>query len=331
MFDFTKEVVINSADQILKTGDESVFAVHGGGRYFKKNIVGNKVYVTYAESGKPFELVIDWNTIKGKVSEGDIQILVELGLDRGDARGDWGSAMYYFKKPLLITVSKDADVEKVAEAFTKVGASYGMISAEEAESGVVLKGGDDKIKVRGVKVLNITGKDDVVSEVEYEWDAKALYTPNKVEFGTANYLLHNLRLPTYENYRFTSPAVVEMPIAGAKYTQYVFLYCVERPGLGGLSVAGQTNHSTTTHVFFVNEAVASKFEEVIGDSLLQKPMVSRKDDGVMDIHDVKSKADAAVQYHDEAVKNKYPQHAADAEDYRSNPESEDAPVEEGQE
>ena len=298
MFDFTKEVVINSADQILKTGKDSVFAIHGGGRYFKKNIVGNKVYVTYAESGKPFELVIDWNTIKGKVSEGDIQILVELGLDRGDARGDWGSAMYYFKKPLLVTVSKSATADDVAAAFRKVGSGYGMIVVPEHKGAtkVTINGGDDKIKVRGVKVLNITGKEDVVSEVEYEWDAKALYTSNKVEFGTANYLLHNLRLPTYENYRFTSPAVVEMPIAGAKYTQYVFLYCVERPGLGGLSVAGQTNHSTTTHVFFVNEAVAGDFEKAIGSELLVKPAVS-VEGGVDSIH-AEGKADEAHQYED---------------------------------
>lgn len=288
MFDFTKEVVINSEDQIRKTGDDSVFEVHGGGRYFKKNIVGNKVYVTYAQSGNPFEL----SFAPVAATEGDVQYCIELGLDRGDARGDWGSAMYYFKKPLLITVSYKATAEEIAKAFASVGSGYGMVSAEVSGNKVVIKGGDDKIKVRGVKVLNIVG--DTVTELDLDW--KTGYAANKVEFGTANYLLHNLRMPTYENYRFTSPAAVEMPIAGSKYTQYVFLYCVERPGLGGLSVAGQTNHSTTTHVFFVNEAVASKFEEAIGNELLVKPAVSVVG-GVDSIH-AEGKADYAHKYVD---------------------------------
>lgn len=281
MFDFTKEVVINSEDQLVldKNTAADNFFIHGGGKYFKGNVVGDKYYKTVAQEGEPFELKLT----PVSVESGDVQYCIELGLDRGDARGDWGSAMYYFKKPLLITVSKEATADDIANAFRKVGSGYGMINVPEhmGASEVTIEGGDDKIKVRGVKVYNIDG--DNVKEIKVSEGAEYSYTENVVEFGTSNYLLHNLRMPTYENYRFTSPAAVEMPIAGAKYIQYTFLYCVERPGLGGLSVAGQTNHSTTTHVFFVNEAVAGKFEALLAKVASHRVVVNPADNKAKDM------------------------------------------------
>lgn len=266
MFDFTKEVVINSADKfdVVAAHDNvpAKFRVHGGGEYFGKYVVEGNVYKTEPKAGNPFKLKLTPVSVKS----GDVQYCIELGLDRGDARGDWGSAMYYFKKPLLITVSKEATADDIANAFRKVGSGYGMINVPEHKgaSEVTINGGDDKIKVRGVKVYNIDG--DNVNEIKVSEGTEYTYTENVVEFGTANYLLHNLRMPTYENYRFTSPAAVEMPVAGSEYVQYTFLYCVPRPGLGGLSVAGQTNHSTTTHVFYVAKgAVADAFEAAIAN------------------------------------------------------------------
>ena len=77
------------------------------------------------------------------------------------------------------------------------------------------------------------------------------------------YLLHNLRLPTYANLRFTSPSAPEMPIQGVNYTQFSFAYCVPRGvHFGGLSVAGQTNHSTTLHTFFVAEDLVEDFKNL---------------------------------------------------------------------
>lgn len=265
MFDFTKEVVINSADKftVVAAHDNvpAKFRVHGGGEYFGGYVVEKKAYKTAPAAGSVAELTLDLVKMKEGLTEGDLQILVELGLDRGDARGDWGSAMYYFKKPLMVTVSYDATADVVAKAFTKVASGYGLADVEVSGENVVIKGGDDKIKVRSVVVKNIL-KDDV-KDVAYDWAAN--YVANAVEFGTANYLLHNLRMPTYENYRFTSPAAVEMPVAGTNYVQFSFLYCVPRPGLGGLSVAGQTNHSTTTHVFFVAEAAAEEFASKLAE------------------------------------------------------------------
>lgn len=60
-----------------------------------------------------------------------------------------------------------------------------------------------------------------------------------------------------------------MPVPGGAYTQFSFEYTVPRR-LGGLSVAGQKNFSTTIHTFFVlgddyATAFASYFEDKIKD------------------------------------------------------------------
>jgi hypothetical protein len=145
--------------------------------------------------------------------------------------------------------------------------------ADYDASKVNIIGSDYNIKVRNISVceyrcdVRCEGSSeepvDIYAGRPEDAPAWAEYKANAVEFGTYNYLLHNLRMPTYENYRFTSPAAVEMPMAGAEYVQYSFLYCVPRPGLGGLSVAGQFNHSTTTHVFFVKSDLVKDFEDAL--------------------------------------------------------------------
>lgn len=287
MFDFTKEVVINDVKSFATVEGErgKKFRVHDGGDYFANKIVDNKVYKTVAQDGALAVLKINAANLIKEITNADkhFSLNIELSLDR-DARGDWGASVYYFKKPMLVDAFAKEwtgnEASKLAALLKGVLTDYKFVYVLEstdtvlaAELGVsapasgevAIVGGDYNVKVRKVTVVDYVDKDTI--NTVYAGDpAKApacTYTANKVEFGTYNYLLKNLRMPTYENYRFTSPAAVEMPVAGAKYVQYSFLYCVPRPGLGGLSVAGQTNHSTTTHVFFVKSDVADEFEAAL--------------------------------------------------------------------
>lgn len=295
MFDFTKEVVINSKNfEAYDEGARGIkFRVHGGGDYFGKYVVENAAYKTAAQKGRLAVLEIDAMAFAELATAGHLTLNIELGLDR-DARGDWGSYVYYFKKPMLADLfvegwTADNAADNLSKALASVLTDYKFVhvltSADEAfaaelgveglEDGkVYVVGGDYNVNVRRVKVLDYrcdarcanSSEEafEVVDSVAKNVSAPFKYTANAVEFGTYDYLLHNLRMPTYENWRFTSQAAVEMPMAGAEYVQYSFLYCVPRPGLGGLSVAGQMNHSTTTHVFFVKSDLAAAFEEELG-------------------------------------------------------------------
>ena len=312
MFDFTKEVIINSKDMFKAVTDGArgpKFNVHGGGDYFPKYVVSGKIYKTEAQAGEMAVLKINAATLVGAMTSDakHFTLNIELGLDR-DARQDWTSAVYLFKKPMVV----DAYASAWGNAPTGAKASKNaynlglllksiltdykfvhVFTADDSipeELGVTAPAADEVLVVGSdynVKVSNI-------SVYEYRCDTRcdgsseepvaiysgrpddapdwAVYKANAVEFGTYNYLLHNLRMPTYENYRFTSPAAVEMPMAGAEYVQYSFLYCVPRPGLGGLSVAGQFNHSTTTHVFFVKAGeVANAFEAELTKAGMPNP------------------------------------------------------------
>ena len=69
-------------------------------------------------------------------------------------------------------------------------------------------------------------------------------------FGTYEQILKDLRLPTMENFRWTSLNASEMPVPGNLYTQYTIHQISCRGVLGG-SAVGEVTHSKTTHVFFV--------------------------------------------------------------------------------
>lgn len=258
MFDFQKEVVINDAKNVMTNGDGFVI---DGMTYKVNNVVEKTVYKTMPVNGEKATVTIKLSDIQG----GKKQVRIELGLDR-DYRGSFGSALYYFRKPILIDFRDAATIKDLKAAAKAVAASNdGVLRVkEETDSQVVLEAADDYITVRKAVVVTFDCEPEycgdemeaVVSEVELD------STPNVVGFGTYEYLIHNLRLPTYANIRFASPAAVEMPVLGGEYVQYSFEYTVPRR-IGGLSVVGQVNYSSTGHTFFVLKSQQTAFENVL--------------------------------------------------------------------
>ena len=92
---------------------------------------------------------------------------------------------------------------------------------------------------------------------------QTLIKPGVEEFGGYNWIIHNLRLPTYANSYFWSPTRVEMPVVGGQYNQYIIQICKDRDGIAG-EVVGQRAHSVTNHVFWVPKALATSFETTLG-------------------------------------------------------------------
>ena len=91
----------------------------------------------------------------------------------------------------------------------------------------------------------------IFSDEEDNQEGKYMHAEQGVNgFGTYEQLLKDLRLPTMENFRWTSLNESEMPVPGNKYVQYTFHQISCRGVLGG-SAVGEVTHSKTTHVFFV--------------------------------------------------------------------------------
>lgn len=265
MFDFQKEVVINSVKQF---GDPNAENVVIDGMVYKPGNLGEEgIFRTKFVEGNPAEITINLSDI----ADGKKQVRIELGLDR-DYRGSFGSALYYFRKPILIDFREAATADDLKAAAKAVAASNdGVLRVKEAsDSKVVFKAADDYITVRKAEVVKFgcaneycNGDEMEVIEEVIDLDGKGQVKDNVVSFGTYEYLIHNLRLPTYANIRFASPAAVEMPVLGGKYWQYSFEYAVPRR-IGGLSVVGQKNVSVTTHTFFVLDGdVQAAFDKYI--------------------------------------------------------------------
>lgn len=274
MFDFQKEVVLNSLEDVKKF--KNGFRVDG--MIYKNEYVG-PVYKTVAVKGEKAKLEINVANIK---ATNVMQFALELGLDK-DYRGDFTSVYSYFRKPIVVTLAPDADVETIAKAFKKAGfVDYKLYDVEYTKSTeetpidevVTLTMSDSHIIVRKAALIDtqcaVAGCDSTIEEpvvkasTDFKDDTVFTYTPNVAEFGTYNYMIHNLRLPTHANIRFASQAEVEMPVKGGKYNQYSFEYTVPRR-LGGLSVAGQKTESTTMHTFFVldSDSNIADFEAIL--------------------------------------------------------------------
>lgn len=83
-------------------------------------------------------------------------------------------------------------------------------------------------------------------------------TKGKVAFGSYEWILRNLRIPTMENRRFTTPNELEMPVPGVRYNQYTIYFKKDRGVMGGAAV-GQTVTSETCHVFYVNSTLTTDY------------------------------------------------------------------------
>lgn len=260
MFDFQKEVILNNLGKVAK--DKGWFRVDG--MIYKTDYVKN-VVKTEPVDGTPAKLTIDVSAIKTAVGTSDVQFVISLGLDR-DYRADFTNATTYFGKPVVVTLDNASlTPNAVKKAFDKTAIS-GEKLYDTSISGntVVLTMTDNYITVRNAEVYMASCETSCSGERAIEWlpvGAGLTKVDNTAGFGTYEYLIHNHRLPTNANWRFASPASVEMPKVDGKYTQYTFEYTVPRR-IGGMSVAGQRNESTTIHTFYVLEGL--DFETATG-------------------------------------------------------------------
>jgi hypothetical protein len=298
MFDFQKEVILNNLDNV------EVFDGKGiriDGMLYKKEYI-KPVYKTEAKKGSPAKLTIDIAKLRQLADERGsrlVQFVLELSLDN-DYRGDWGSVLYYFRKPVVVNLTPDilnivasedvpdniasANKASIEKAFNMVSVSNEKLFKVSFDGNkLVLDAADNYIIFSKATVMSYlcsdtcSGESMEVGEVLVDMNNEDVFvvTENARDFGTYEYMIHNLRLPTHANWRFTSPAESEMPIKGAMYDQYSFEYTVPRR-LGGLSVAGQKTESTTIHTFFVLQgAKKGEGEKAVAfDKMLESAGVS---------------------------------------------------------
>lgn len=285
MFDFQKEVIINSnvlEDGVTPrfkamTGAVNLFRVLRCADYRKEGLIDGIVYKTmYNKGAAPFA-TFDVPTVAGIY-----RVIVGFSLD-GRYLSDYAYPWYKFGKPVMAEF--ELDDSNLAEAQEIMIKAIEMAIPENYRFARITKEGSDKVKVSGTdshqiikvaelqKVVSLACPADACHEVEYQLVAKAVVEKNIMEVGTAAWIQENLRFPSYPNLRYDALNEEEYPVKGGLYVQYSFGYCSPRRGLHGQGTVGQALKSITTHTFYVLSSLADEFEEdlkkVFGDDSIK--------------------------------------------------------------
>lgn len=291
MFQFTTTNVINTntdyttglelwSAQEAKEGNPASLNVKRHLNFKKPNVVS----ITKAEyvAPKNEKVTLDLNTLNATTDGGTFRIAMYIRLTMRSQNSYYSNDLVFKGKPLYIEFvwKKGQTADKVAEQVVKNVKKYFLtvyekpiVKVTNTGNNVVIECTDEYQRFTKVDIEKYVTSDEpyqggyeVVVSAKTEKDEEYDGT-NKIEqgvegFGTYAWVLHNLRLPTGNRLGLGAVNQDESPILGAKYNQYIIRYCVDRGIMGGDAV-GEVTKSLTTHVFFVNNDVATEFESAL--------------------------------------------------------------------
>lgn len=263
MFDFWKEVIINDADRLKSLTEVYAGTAFDGKKkgirvtrcadYEAQHLLGGVVYKTLPVAGEC--ATIDFSKLISGTEARRAQIV--LGLEAGQD-SEFAQPWSNFKKTINVEFT---DATSFKAAFKLACENHiATIKVVKSKELIVLK--DPRVRVDEIILEKIEGDSYDVIEAD-----KTAVTPNKLPFGTGEWILENLRFPTHVNTRVASPNSDDMPIAGQKYVQYAFEYAVPKRGFHGQGTVGQAVTSVTHHIFYVLESIDADdiFKQLLGD------------------------------------------------------------------
>lgn len=289
MFNFTTTNVINYANDPL-TGkpivnadsENGIVAIRKVGNFKKENVTA-----IYKATANDPELAIVAMGFSGvDAVKGDVfRLNIYVGLTQASQNSLYSNDLVFKGKPFSVDFVYDGEWGSTLAALEKTINKYELmvygskLLKVKAESEIlVLEATDeyqrfikvniekfDKAAYAGMGEYTVVKSLDDVAIVEEREDFKSTEEGRfvgKEGFGTYSYVLHNLRIPTFERTRAFGVNQEESPIVGAKYDQYTIHYTVDR-GVLGTNAVGDTVTSKTTHVFYVLDSLSENFGEAI--------------------------------------------------------------------
>lgn len=271
MFQYTNTIVLNSLKDVTTGLDKIVegsdnIEIRRVNKFLKKNVSAmHKRTASDPVIGKA-EFTITTNPGVGIYR-------LKLYIRLSGSQNSYYSNDFVFKgKPFVyeFRITSDStsatDVAKeIKRVIDKIQAFYGdkYIRTEVKGDKLIIHGVDEYQLFTEAKIqkLNTAANNPLTNEV-YEDIIEGTITKSIEGFGTYTHILKDLRLPTIEARRFEAVNQEELPIPGMKYNQYTIYYTVDRGLFGGAAV-GQQVTSKTTHVFYVLESIAAKFEAAL--------------------------------------------------------------------
>lgn len=291
MYQFTTTTVINSAKDYtnpsvdLFKGDSKYFDVKRVNRFKVKNI--RSVYKQDPVAQSNAKATIDMSKIKtvlttAKATKGTFRVEIYVHLAQSNNNPLYSNTWVVKGRPWTFefsaTSTEDAGaiVDKVIKMITKFKLftmDTEQLKATKETNKLVLTAQDpyqifSKVELQyfdpsiGTTTGCCTPRGEYAPVENYGATDVTEITPGNEGFGTFEWIMRNLRLPTAEQTRWNALYQDDRPMVGATYTQYTLEYCENRGILGGDAV-GEETKSVTTHVFFVNQTVKTQFEEAL--------------------------------------------------------------------
>jgi hypothetical protein len=304
MFQFTTTTVIN-ANKDYVSGAEPLFeAVEASGdkpatlkikRHlnFRKPNVVSITKATYT-APKIAKATLDLSGLS--VTEGTFRIAMYIKLSQGSANSYYANDLVFKGKPLYIEfVWKKGETAKTVAAKIKQIVKKYMLAVYEKDlvsvtvdgTKVIITGIDEYQRFARVDIEEYSQKEpplfgtfDVIKSAlpenlkdDPEYDANFTIEQGAEGFGTYQWILKNLRLPTATKTSWTAITADEAPVIGAKYDEFIVRYCTNRGIMGGDAV-GEITKSLTTHVFYVNQDISAEFEKALSSVAPDEGIVS---------------------------------------------------------
>lgn len=291
MFDYTKETILNSVT------DKNVQAITGLLRIFRvgeykvdyksTNIADGKVYKAGAEGTKATATITAVAGNSGS-NRGKYRVTVNMK-NNSKFYADYATAVWKFQKPIYaeFTVVGDSTDNTAALMATKIANAIKLALPENNKYITVTVDDDDVIitatdatdMFESVVIEKYEPNSVLPSEGQYVVSTVVgtiAKTDNKVPFATGDWLIENLRFPSYPNTRYNSINGDEKPVPGQRYTQYSFRYIAERKNLSGIGSVGQRLVSITNHVFYIPSTLEATFEAKLKTAFGENVMAQEK-------------------------------------------------------
>lgn len=292
MFDYTKETILNSVT------DKNVQAITGLLRIFRvgeykvdyksTNIADGKVYKAKGTEGTKATATITAVAGNSGSNGGKYRVTVNMK-NNSKFYADYATAVWKFQKPIYaeFTVVGDSTDNTAALMATKIANAIKLALPENNKYITVTVDDDDVI----ITATDATDMFESVVIEKYEPNSvlpsEGQYvvstvvgtiskTDNKVPFATGDWLIENLRFPSYPNTRYNSINGDEKPVPGQLYTQYSFCYIAERKNLSGIGSVGQRLVSITNHVFYIPSTLEATFEAKLKTAFGEDVMAKEK-------------------------------------------------------
>lgn len=293
MFQFTTTNVINSNKDYTtgkplwstQEGDDSTPAslnIKRVNKFLASNVTA--IYKAVANDPSMAKVTLDLSQISGTDGE-SYRLAVYIGLTQASQDSRYANDLILKGKPFTVDFVWKTSAADVAKNLVKTIDKYAvmvygekLLNVSYSGTFLTIEAVNEYQRFRKVNIEKFD-KDAYFGRGEYnpvrtlenltEKSTNAAltgtvegYFVGKEGFGTYSYLLHNLRIPTAMRTRAFGVNLDENPIIGAKYNQYTVHYCTDR-GVLGTNAVGDTVKSVTTHVFYVNQSVASEFESAL--------------------------------------------------------------------